>query len=128
MRTAAAAAAVLVVALLTGCQPNDNTSADTDDVAPGTAVTGAADPGGPVPTARQADELRSELRQIDPSLNSAESVTRARFVCRELTAGTAERDLVAEVQTGFGDTPSALDPGQAERVLAVIRDSEWCRG
>ena len=118
MSKAHAAVAAAAVLLLGACSGGSTTPA-----AP--VVTAVAIPS---PDAAQATALLAALGAIDPSLNEAKSVSRARSMCSSILANAKGEGgvtpLVDVVRTRF--TADQLTDAQAQAVIEAIQSSTWC--
>ncbi|MEU0520100.1 hypothetical protein [Streptosporangium sp. NPDC006007] len=80
----------------------------------------------PRPNARQAEELLYGLRRIDPELDRARSIGRARNTCSDLLHNEPRAAAVERTRLRF-DGIADIDATDARAIVKLIETGGWCR-
>ncbi|MFD0889156.1 hypothetical protein ACFQ08_31875 [Streptosporangium algeriense] len=79
----------------------------------------------PKPNAQQTEDLLYGLRKIDPELDRARSIDRARNTCSDLLAGKKRDQVVENTRLRF-DGVAQIDTADAEKIVALVEQGGWC--
>ncbi|MER7206350.1 hypothetical protein ABT340_04725 [Streptosporangium sp. NPDC000239] len=80
----------------------------------------------PKPNAQQTEDLLSGLREINPGLDQARSIDRARNTCSDLLAGKDRKTVIINTGLRFNGGDAHIDAADAEKIVALIEKGGWC--
>ncbi|MEV4245236.1 hypothetical protein AB0J63_17695 [Streptosporangium canum] len=80
----------------------------------------------PKPDAQQTEDLLYELRQIDPELDRARSIDRARNSCVDILQGKSRSQTIENTRLRF-DGVAEIDTGEARAIVKLIENGGWCK-
>lgn len=91
----------------------------------------------PTPTAKsvvftpaQENTLRTQLRAVDPSLDTPRVMPNVMMVCKMMQRGTpeqAQRDQAERIFFRAADPNAAVPAGAPDRIIEVIKTNGFCR-
>lgn len=79
----------------------------------------------PKPNADQAEVLLRGLREIDPGLDRARSIDRARNTCWSILEGLSRAQVVKSTRLRF-DGATRVTSSDAEKIVKLVEGGGWC--
>ncbi|MGW4411169.1 hypothetical protein ACWEJ6_44560 [Nonomuraea sp. NPDC004702] len=116
-------AAVLGVLALAGCSTPNNSAQPSASASSEPRLVSKI----PKPDTDQAEKLLYGLREINPELDRARSIDRARNVCSSLLSGITRAKIIEGARIRFEGGDVEISDADAQKIVKLVEDGGWCR-